>query len=213
ANGFFAERGKVPPFIVTLAMLFVVRGLVNAYLGGEEIVVPRAQTPVLRELATGKIVGVPVMVWVCVVICCFAAFFMRRTRWGLRTYAVGSSEESASRAGIRVSRHRLGLYAVAGLLSAVGGLMYLARLSDAPADLATGEEFYVITAAVLGGASLFGGRGSMLGTVIGLAISAVLLEGLVIIGVNQYWQDVAIGAVLVAAVYLDQFRRRLRQRP
>lgn len=207
ANGFFAERGKVPAFIVTLATLFVVRGLVNAYLGGEEIVVPRDHIPILHEVAVGKLGGVPVMVWVCIGLYAIAAFFMRRTRWGLRTYAIGSSEESAARAGIRVSRHRLGLYTLAGLLSAISGLMLLGRLSDAPADLATGEEFYVITAAVLGGASLFGGKGRVWRSFMGAAFLAMIANGLVLANVPAFYQQVAVGCLLLFALLLDRFGR------
>jgi len=134
------------------------------------------------------------------------------TQFGRYTYAIGSSPEAARRAGIRVDLHLIKIYALAGLLSGLAGVLSLASFDSTTIAGHATDNLTVITAVVLGGASLFGGRGSMLGTVIGLAISAVLLEGLVIIGINQYWQDVAIGAVLVAAVYLDQFRRRLRQR-
>jgi ribose transport system permease protein len=206
-NGFFAEHGKVPAFIVTLATLFVVRGLVNVYLGGEDIVVPRDRIPILHEIAVGKFAGIPIMVWLCLVLYTVGAFFMRYSRWGLRTYAVGSSEESSSRAGIRVSRHRMGLYVIAGLLSAVSGLMLLGRLSDAPADLATGEEFYVITAAVLGGASLFGGKGHVWRSFMGAVFLAMIANGLVLAGVPAFYQQVAVGLLLLFALLLDRFGR------
>ena len=123
----------------------------------------------------------------------------------------GPTRRRPGRAGIRVDRHLIKVYALSGLLAGLAGILSLASFDSTTIAGHAFDNLEAITAVALGGASLFGGRGSMFGTVIGLAISTVLLEGLVIIGVNQYWQEVAIGIVLVAAVYLDQFRRRVRQ--
>jgi len=136
----------------------------------------------------------------------------RRSRFGRYTYAIGSNAEAARRAGIAVDRHLIKVYALSGWMAGIAGLLSLANFGSTTIAGHTTDNLTVITAVVLGGASLFGGRGSMLGTVIGLFIPEVLLTGLVILTINQYWQDVAIGVVLAAAVYLDQFRRRLRER-
>ena len=155
------------------------------------------------------------MPWLIVISFAVAIIFglvLAYTRFGRYTYAIGSNAEAARRAGIAVDRHLIKVYALLGLLAGIAGVMSLAYFGTTTIAGHATDNLTVITAVVLGGASLFGGRGSMLGTVIGVFIPAVLLTGLVILAVNQYWQDVAIGVVLVAAVYLDQFRRRLRER-
>ena len=134
------------------------------------------------------------------------------TRFGRYTYAVGSNAEAVRRAGIRVDRHLVKVYALAGLLAGIAGVMSLAFFHTTTIAGHGYDNLNVITAVVMGGTSLFGGRGSIVGTVIGVFIPAVLGSGLVILGVQTYWQSVAVGAVLVAAVYVDQLRRRSRER-
>ncbi len=137
---------------------------------------------------------------------------LAHTGFGRYTYAIGSNPEAARRVGINVDLHLIKVYALAGMLSGLAGVMSLAYFTTTTIAGHPLDNLTVITAVVLGGASLFGGRGSMLGTVIGLFIPAMLASGLVIESVNQYWQYVLTGVVLAAAVYLDQFRRRLRER-
>jgi ribose transport system permease protein len=209
-QGFLVTKAKVPPLIATLAGFGAASGAAYLITGGADFrTVP---TRLVNTIGLGSVAGVPWLIVISFAVAIVAGLVLAYTRFGRYTYAIGSSPEAARRAGIRVDRHLIKIYALTGLLSGLAGVVSLASFSSTTIAGHATDNLTVITAVVLGGASLFGGRGSMFGTVIGLAISAVLLEGLVIIGVNQYWQDVAIGAVLVAAVYLDQFRRRLRQR-
>jgi ribose transport system permease protein len=134
------------------------------------------------------------------------------TSFGRYTYAIGSNPEAARRVGIHVDRHLILVYGVSGLMAGLAGIMNLAYFSTTTISEHPLDNLVVITAVVLGGASLFGGRGSMLGTFIGVFIPETLAAGLIIAGVNQYWQYILTGVVLAAAVYLDQFRRRLRER-
>ena len=134
------------------------------------------------------------------------------TRFGRYTYAVGSNPEAARRVGINVDRHLIKVYALSGLLAGLAGILDLGYFSTTTISGHPLDNLVVITAVVIGGASLFGGRGSMLGTFIGVFIPELLATGLIIVGVNQYWQYILTGLVLGAAVYLDQIRRRLRER-
>jgi ribose transport system permease protein len=210
-QGFLVAKAKVPPLIVTLAG-FIAAGEGVAYLitGGADFrTVPGK---LVNTIGLGSVAGIPWLIVISFAVAIVAGLVLAYTRFGRYTYAIGSNAEAARRAGIRVDRHLIKVYALSGLLAGVAGILSLASFDSTTIAGHAFDNLEAITAVALGGASLFGGRGSMFGTVIGLAISTVLLEGLVIIGVNQYWQEVAIGIVLVAAVYLDQFRRRLRQR-
>jgi ribose transport system permease protein len=209
-QGFLVAKAKVPPLISTLAGFGAASGAAYLITGGADFrTVPNH---LVNTVGLGSVLGIPWLIVISVLVAIVAGLVLAYTGFGRYTYAVGSNPEAARRAGISVDRHLMKIYALSGLLSGLAGILALSSFDSTTIAGHATDNLTVITAVVLGGASLFGGRGTMLGTVIGLAISAVLLDGLVIIGVNQYWQDVAIGAVLVAAVYLDQFRRRLQQR-
>jgi ribose transport system permease protein len=208
-QGFLIAKGKVPSLIVTLAG-FIAAGEGVAYLitGGADFrTVPNR---LVNTIGLGSVLGVPWLIAISFVVAIVGGLVLAFTQFGRYTYAIGSNPEAARRAGIAVDRHLIKVYALSGLLAGLGGILSLASFDSTTIAGHAFDNLEVITAVALGGASLFGGRGSMLGSFIGLAFSTILLEGLVIIGVNQYWQEVAIGAALVAAVYLDQFRRRQR---
>jgi ribose transport system permease protein len=209
-QGFLVAKASIPPLIATLAGFGAASGVAYLITGGADFrTVPNR---LVTTIGLGSVAGVPWLIVISFAVAIGFGLILAYTRFGSYTYAIGSNPEAVRRAGVRVSRHLIGVYAVSGGLSGLAGVLSLASFSSTTIAGHATDNLTVITAVVLGGASLFGGRGSMLGTVIGLAIPAVLLNGLVIIGLNQYWQDVAIGVVLAAAVYLDQFRRRLRER-
>src|SRR5215469_13588161 len=201
-QGFLIAKAKVAPLIATLAGF-------GAAGGADLRTVP---SRLVNTIGLGSVLGLPWLIVISVGVTIVFGLILAYTRFGLYTYAIGSNAEAARRSGIAVDRHLIKVYALSGLMSGLAGILSLANFSSTTIAGHGLDNLTVITGVVLGGVSLFGGRGSMLGTFIGLAIPAVLLSGLIIIGVNQYWQDVAIGAVLVGAVYLDQFRRRLRER-
>src|SRR6266545_1594297 len=187
-QGALVAKAKVPPFIVTLGRL-------------------------VEALGLGKLFGeIPWLVIVAVATTVAFGLVLANTRFGRYTYAVGSNAEAVRRAGIRVDRHLIKVYALAGLMAGVAGMMSLAFFHTTTIAGHSYDNLNVITAVVMGGTSLFGGRGTVVGTVIGVFIPAVLNSGLVILGVQTYWQSVAVGAVLVGAVYVDQLRRRSRER-
>jgi ribose transport system permease protein len=208
-QGLLIARAHIPPLIATLAGFGAASGVAYLITGGADFrTVP---SRLANTVGLGAVAGVPWLIVISVAAAVIFGLVLAYTRVGRYTYAIGSSPEAARRAGIAVGAHLVKVYALSGLLAGLAGVLSLASFSSTTIAGHATDNLTVITAVVLGGASLFGGRGTMAGTVIGLAIPAVLLTGLVIIGLNQYWQDVAIGLVLAAAVYLDQFRRRLRE--
>jgi ribose transport system permease protein len=209
-QGFLVAKAKVPPLIVTLAGYGGSFGVSYLLTGGSDISsVPKH---LVNSIGLSSVLGVQWLIVIGFAIAIIFGLVLAYTRFGRYTYAIGSNPEAARRAGIDVDLHLIKVYALAGLMSGTAGIMSLAFFGNTTIAGHSSDNLTVITAVVLGGASLFGGRGTMWGTVIGLFIPAVLQTGLVIIHVNQYWQYVAIAAVLVAAVYLDQLRRRLRER-
>jgi ribose transport system permease protein len=209
-NGLLVARARIPPLIVTLGSFGAALGAAQLITDGVDVrTVPR----VLRDgLGFGQTAQVPHMVALAAVVTLAGAWLLHTTRFGRRTFAVGSNAEAARRAGIPVQGHLVRVYTGVGLLSGLAGFMSLAYFGTTTISGHSTDNLNAIAAVVLGGTSLFGGVGSVFGTVIGVFIPAVLTKGFVIVGVQQFWQPVAISAVLVAAVWFDQMRRRSRDR-
>jgi ribose transport system permease protein len=207
-NGVLITRIKLPPFIVTLGTLTAITGATNLLNNGTEIT---TLPPFIVNLGSSSILSgwLPIPVLIAVVVAIVFGLILSRTRFGLRTYAIGSNETAARRAGIRVDRHLIMVYAISGLLAGLAGLLVTANFSSATPVAGANDELYAIAAVVIGGASIFGGRGTMFGTVIGTAILSVLTTGLVLTNVAPFWQQVAIGAVVIAAVAIDRVRTRV----
>jgi ribose transport system permease protein len=219
ANGALITRLKMPAFIVTLGMLGIALGLGQLLSGGTSVpnVPPSIQSEIgLRELVGFDVAGQHVRITPPVVIAysiaLIAAIVLNRTRFGRYTYAIGSNAAASRRAGINVDLHLVKVYALSGLLAGVAGAMDLLRFGTASVGSHQSDNLAAISAAVIGGTSLFGGIGTIGGSVIGAFIPTVLRNGLVIARVQPFWQNVAIGAVLILAVYLDQRRRRAEER-
>jgi ribose transport system permease protein len=210
-NGILITKARVPPLIVTLGTLGMALGLSLIITNGVDIreVPPKLVTSV----GVGRMFGeIPWLVVIAAGVAVVFAVLLASTRFGRHTYAIGSNEEAARRAGIAVDRHLILVYGISGLLSGLAGYMSLARFATTTLGGHATDNLQAIAAVVLGGTSLFGGVGTVLGTVVGVFIPAVLQNGFVITGVEPFWRDVAVGAVLIAAVYLDQLRRRTQYR-
>ncbi|CAL9564656.1 MULTISPECIES: ABC transporter permease/substrate-binding protein [Streptomyces] len=203
-NGFLIAYGKLPPFIATLAMLSVGRGLALVISQGSPIAFPGSVSH-LGDTLGGWL---PVPVLVMVVMGLVAAVVLGRTYIGRSMYAIGGNEEAARLSGLRVKRQKLAIYALSGLFAAVAGVVLAARLSSAQPQAADGYELDAIAAVVIGGASLAGGTGKASGTLIGALILAVLRNGLNLLSVSAFWQQVVIGVVIALAVLLDTVRRK-----
>jgi ribose transport system permease protein len=210
-NGLLITKARVPPLIVTLGTLGMALGLALIITDGVDIreVPPRLVT----SIGVGELFDqIPWLVVIAVAVAIVFGVMLAATRFGRHTYAIGSNDEAARRAGINVDRHLIAIYGISGLLSGLAGFMSLARFATTTIGGHATDNLQAIAAVVLGGTSLFGGIGTVLGTVVGVFIPAVLQNGFVITGVETFWRDVAVGAVLIAAVYLDQLRRRTQYR-
>lgn len=206
-NGVLIAKAKVPPLIVTLGTLGGALGLAQVITGGVDI---REVPAVLQDtIGYGNVPGttLPTISLLAMVLILIFGTILHRTRFGLYTFAVGSNEESARRVGVKVDRQLISIYALSGGLAGVAGILSLSQYGTTAIAGQSATNLNVIAAVVIGGTSLFGGVGTIFGTVVGLFIPAVLQNGFVIVGIQPFWQQVAVGAVLVVAVYVDQRRR------
>jgi ribose transport system permease protein len=208
-NGFLIAYGKLPPFIATLAMLSVGRGLSLVISEGSPIAFPDSVSH-LGDTLGGWL---PVPVLVMTVMGLIAAFVLGRTYIGRSMYAIGGNEEAARLSGLRVKKQKLAIYALSGVFAAAAGIVLASRLSSAQPQAADGYELDAIAAVVIGGASLAGGTGKASGTLIGALILAVLRNGLNLLSVSAFWQQVVIGVVIALAVLLDTVRRKAGATP
>jgi ribose transport system permease protein len=200
-NGFVITRFKLPPFVATLGMLSIARGLTMLWTGG---------FPITRLgdsfgfMGSGHCIGIPMPVLISAVLIAVFVMLMKRTRFGRNVYAVGGNEKAATLSGLNVNRIKLLVYTLGGLLSGVAGLLVTARLDSATPNAGLSYELDSIAAVVIGGTSLNGGRGSIMGTVLGCLIIGVLNNGLVLLEVSPFWQQVIKGLVILVAVALDK---------
>jgi ribose transport system permease protein len=210
-NGFLIAVAKIPPLIVTLGTMGGALGAADLLNNGSDV--RSVPTTLNHTLGYGtSFGGIPNLVLVAVVITLIGAWLLHTTRFGRYTFAVGSNAEAARRSGIGVTAHLLKVYVLTGFLAGIAGFLSLAYYASTTISAHTTDNLNAIAATVMGGTSLFGGVGSMLGTVIGVFIPAVLKKGFTITHVQDFWQAIAVGAVLIAAVWFDQRRRRTRNR-
>lgn len=209
-NGILVAKAKVPAMIVTLGTFGAALGLAQVLTGGIDLrSVPDA---LVNAVGFGDVLGVPTLVIVAAVVTVLGIVVLHSTRFGLHTSAVGSNAEACRRVGINVDRQLIKVYGLAGLLAGLAGLLNLTFFRSTTIAGNSLTNLDVIAGVVIGGTSLFGGVGTVFGTVIGLLIPATLRNGFVILGVQPYWQQVVVGAFLVSAVYVDQVRRAAAQR-
>ena len=205
-NGALVAFLRLPPFIVTLGALTAVRGI--ARLMGNDTTIFNPKLP-FAFIGNGSILGVPWLVVIALAVVAGSWFILRRTVLGMRIYSVGGNPEAARLAGINVQAIELFVYATSGLLAGLGALMSAARLYAANGlQLGQSYELDAIAAVILGGTSFVGGVGSIVGTLVGALIIAVLSNGLVLLGVSDIWQYIIKGLVIIGAVTLDRYRRR-----
>jgi ribose transport system permease protein len=210
-NGVLITKARVPPLIVTLGTLGMALGISQVITDGVDL--REVPFTLVDTIGTGKLFNqVPYLVVIAAVVAVVFGVVLAATRFGRYTYAIGSNVEAARRAGINVDRHLIKVYALTGTLAGLAGFMNLARFSTTTIGGHSTDNLSAIAGTVLGGTSLFGGVGTIAGTVIGMFIPVVLQNGFVITGVKPFWQQVAVGAVLIVAVYLDQLRRRTQYR-
>jgi ribose/xylose/arabinose/galactoside ABC-type transport system permease subunit len=232
-NGLIIARLRVPPFIVTLGMYGIARGVGFILSGGQPVSI---QTNGIGQIGNGylmyflpdgrlsffhlpsnlqgvrpslivQLLPFPLIFLIVVVLIC--AWLLSQTRFGRHTYAIGGSEEAARRAGIPVVRHTILIYVLSALLASLAGVLYTMRFSNGAADVGDPLLLTSIAAVIIGGASLLGGEGTIFGTVIGALIISIIQNGLIFLGINPFWQFIAVGAVIILAVLVDQAKKRL----
>jgi ribose transport system permease protein len=212
-NGTFISRMKIPPFIATLGMMYMAKGLSLVISGLKPIYFN--DTPVFAQISLGSVVGVafpgfpiPNAVVIMFLAAIVAGLILAKTVLGRYDFAIGSNEEATRLSGVSVATWKTAIYALCGLFAGLGGVLMAARLNSAQPALGAGYELDAIAAVVIGGTSLSGGEGTILGTVIGAFVISTLSNGLRILSVPQEWQIVVTGAIVIGAVYLDILRRR-----
>lgn len=211
-NGVLVTRFRVAPFIATLGVLYVARGFALLRSGGATFAnlsgKPELGNTGFPWLGSATFLYIPVVIWVMILLAGLAAFVAARTPFGRQVYAIGGNERAALLSGVRVNRIKLAVYVISGFCSALAGIIIASQL--VASHPATGETFELnaIAAVVLGGTSLFGGRGSIGGTIIGALVIGVLADGLILLGVSEFVQIVIKGIVIVLAVVIDQFQQK-----
>ena len=199
-NGFIIVRFGMPPLIATLGTLALYRGLAEGISQARSV---RGWPKWFAQLGQGDWAGVPVQVWILLVALVIAAFVLGFTRWGRTVYAVGANETAAQFAGLPVNGTKMTIYAVSGFASALAAMIFVARVSTTRSDMGTGLELDVITAVVLGGTSIFGGRGTIVGTALGLILVQALENGLSLAGIKGDGTIVLIGVVLIGTLLIS----------
>ena len=204
-SGVMVTKGRLQPFIATLITMTVYRGLTMIYTNGKPIS-NLGDSFILKVVGKGKFYGVPIPVILLIFLFLLFYFLLNKTTFGRRIYATGSNWKSAKLAGVNIHRTKIIAYAISGTMAALSGLILLSRLGSAQPTLGSGYELDAIAAVALGGTSMSGGRGKIYGTLIGVLIIAVLNNGLNILGVSSYYQDVIKGLVILIAVLSDRKR-------
>jgi len=216
-NGFFITRFNITPFIVTLGMLYIARGFACLISGGEtfaDLVGYREfpGTGGFSALGSGRFGGIYYSIWIMFATALVAAYLARRTPLGRHIYAVGGNEKAARVSGIQINRVKMFVYMFSGLCAALAGLIFASELMTTHPARGEGLELSAIAAVVLGGTSLAGGRGTIWGAVVGAFVIGVLNDGMAMMNISWYWQQVTRGSVIILAVLVDQLQRRFERR-
>jgi ribose/xylose/arabinose/galactoside ABC-type transport system permease subunit len=203
-NGFIIVKYKIPPMIATLGTMYVVRGIVYVITKGQPIYpFPDA----FNKFGQGSFLGIPFSIYIALIFMFAGDFILKNTTFGRSVMAIGGNPETARISGINVRLTTIYIYIIVGICAAVSGLLVAGRVSSAQANAGNDAALPVIASVIIGGTSLFGGSGSVWGTLIGTAIMTVLTYAMVIVRISVYWQQIVVGAVIILAVAIDTYRR------
>ncbi|MGC8778529.1 MAG: ABC transporter permease [Candidatus Caldatribacteriaceae bacterium] len=204
-NGSLIAYGKVPPIIVTLGMLNIIRSLLFQLLGGRWV---SGIPPAIRVIGLGKWLGVPISMWIAVILIAFFSYFLNSRPLGRAIYALGNNPEAARVSGVNLARTTLFVYAITGVLVGFAGLIYVARTGIVQTNTGTGFELEVIAAVVLGGTSILGGKGTVIGSLLGAFLVGIIKNGMVLLNVPALSEGLVIGALILISVVIDVIRTR-----
>ena len=200
-TGVLVTVGKIPPFVATLGTMSIARGLSFVFTGGKPISGFPAS---FRFMGAGSVFGIPMMIITTIILYLLLNFILKKTPFGRITLALGSNEEATKLTGIRTKKYKIYVYTLAGVLTGIGSLMYIGRINSGHPNSGQGYELDAIAAVVIGGTSLSGGKGTILGTIIGALIMGVIRNGLNLLNIDPYYQSVVLGIVIILAVLIDQ---------
>lgn len=209
-NGIVITRFSIPPIIVTLGTMYIGRGTINVISEGRTIY-PLPDS-FLKLGGRNGFLSIPANVWVTLIICIVAGIVLRRTVFGRCIYSIGGNRETARVSGIQVNKYIVLAYILEGALCAFSGIVQASKVNSAIASAGTGWELTVMAAVIIGGTSMFGGVGSIFGTIIGCLVLTVLTNGMVMLRISAYWQNVVLGFIIILAVGIDQYKRRNAER-
>ena len=207
ANGLIITLGRIPPFIVTLGTMQVFRGIALQLTNGQPIFDITKLQPNFDIWGTRNFGGIPSPVIITAVVFVIGFLILRYTRLGLYTYSIGGNEQATRFSGVNINRYKLSVYTLMGFAAGIAGVMLTSRLNSAQPSVANGAELDAIAAVVIGGTSLFGGEGTLVGTIIGALLMAVIRNGLTLMHVTAFYQQIVIGVVIILAVLIDRLRR------
>jgi rhamnose transport system permease protein len=202
-NGVLVTWGQVPALVVTLGTLYAFRGLAFLWTGGSQVSANQLPDAFLN-LGSDSIAGIPILVVIALVVVLVVGQWLRDYRPGRELYAIGSNPEGARLAGVRSQRRVLSAFVIAGALAGLGGVLFTARFGTVDATAGFGYELTVIAAAVVGGVAIFGGTGTVYGAALGALLLGTITSSLIVLRVAAFWQQAAIGALLLAAIALDR---------
>lgn len=204
-NGLLITLIRIPPFIATYGMLWILHGITYWFMKGETI---HGFPSAFRAVGSGYWLGIPIPVYLMLLFLLGGVVFAQRTRWGQEIYAVGANPEAARLSGVPVKSRLVLVYAVSGAMAGLASLIFLARLNSAEGDIGEALTLPAIAAVLIGGTSLFGGAGSVFGTLVGALILTLVLNGMNLLSISANWQPVVTGVIVVAAVFLDNLTRK-----
>lgn len=207
-NGLVVTLGRIPPFIVTLGTMQIFRGAALQLTSGKPIFDLTKIQPQFDIWGTRNYAGIPAPVFITLFVFAIGFLILRYTRLGLYTYAIGGNEQATRFSGVHIDRYKLAVYSLMGFAAGIAAVMWSSRLNSTQPTVATGEELNAIAAVVIGGTSLFGGEGTVVGTLIGALLMAVIRNGLTLLHVSAFYQQIVIGSVIILAVLIDRLRRR-----
>ena len=206
-NGLVITRGRIPPFIATLGMLGIARGMALVITKGVSY---QVLVPFFLYIGNGKILGLPIPIYFVIVTYAVTHFILSRSRFGRHVYAIGGDERVSRLEGINVDQRKILIYTASGFLSAIAAVVMVGRLASTPPNVAMGIELQAIAAVIIGGISFTGGRGIVLTSLVGALVMAMITNGLNLLGVSSFWQQVLIGMVIIAAVWIDNIKAARR---
>jgi len=203
-NSFIIGRLKVPPLIATLGTLYIFRGLINVITKGKTISnLPES----FKAIAQGKLFNIPYLIFYAVIIGIISHLVLNYTKYGYNVRSVGGNKEAARVVGINVRLIQISVYLISGFICALSGILMTSRLSVGSPNVGNGLELYIVSLVIIGGTSLFGGIGSILGTLFGAIFMGTVQNGMLMVHIDPFWQNVVIGTIMILAVAIDQYRR------